>query len=131
MPGKLGLKFADIINNKEKDSFERQEDYYFALGQFLIWTFTKLGGTDKYRREFTYLTNPTLNADIQVKARRVLSFLHHVPKLIDMDNGPVMKIYSMLLSGKNRHVESCTDRAKCEDAFYDGLYDDNIIDTTK
>ncbi len=123
----LRCKLADIVYNSRDNSFDSAELYCFALAQLLAGVFIKLGGINKYQKELNCLTNPNIPADIQNICRRSLRFLGKVLKAYEIDNEKLKKVYGMLTEHRDGYLDGGIDENLCEEAFYSGLYSDNIF----
>jgi hypothetical protein len=123
----LTLKIRSIVASNGKENFKGAEEYYFALGQILCAVFIEMGGFDKYRKEFNYLTNPYIPSSIQKLCFRILSFLGKYEKFINIHNNGFKVIKELLFSQKQTFTCEAINKVTCESAFYSGLYSDNIF----
>ncbi|KXG74200.1 hypothetical protein [Thermotalea metallivorans] len=114
--------FHEIIEGKNTPESLDAEAYCFALGQALHRIFDALGGIDQHRREFNYLTNPYLPADIRTLCIRILRFLKNTRNLLDFQDQQLMTTLDFLISQEDIFLRSKIDFKKCEEAFYAGLF---------
>ena len=125
--GNLGKNLREKINGRENVQFDNSEEYYYALGQIVVYIFEKLGGADIYRREFSYLTCPTIPYDALRISRRVVHFLENLPRLINIEDKDAGRAIGMIFAwnseGKNENINF----KRCEEAFYDGVYEENVL----
>lgn len=108
-------------------SFSSPEEYYFLLGQCLVYVFTQLGGVHKYKKEFNYLTNPYLPQDVHQLGIRILRFLSKLPASFLNDNPVVSHIIRSLINKKQQYCDIHVNPSTCSDALFEGLHSDNII----
>lgn len=123
----LAEKLSNIIKDNDIQSFEDEYEYYFALGQILSALFIKIGGFDKYRKEFNYLTNPYLPQEICALGARVVRFLGKFDKKLEYREASFDKVYNLLLDKSHLYLHHRTGKSACEEAFYEGLYSDNAF----
>lgn len=102
------------------------EDYYFALGQILVHVFTVMGGVDRYRKEFNYLTNPSLAYPVQKLNSRIVHFLGRARDRYQLGTDAEQLLDAVLSyqpghQDESRHIESL------DDAFYSGIHADTIL----
>lgn len=102
------------------------EEYFFLLGQVLVAVLAKLGGVDKYRREFNYLTNPSVRKTVGDLGLRCLRFLTGVRERIQI-NGLLAQAYDEVLSSQHDYPRRGGNLSQWEEAFYEGLYRDNLF----
>ncbi len=105
------------------------ESYYFALGQLLVHVFTVMGGIDRYRKEFNYLTNPSLAYPVQKLNSRIVHFLKCARERYELGLGAERFIDAVLAwqpgqLDEPRHIESL------DDAFYSGLHAENVFSSS-
>lgn len=108
--------------------FSDAEEYFFILGQFLVYSFSCLGGIHKYRREFNYLTDPQLPKDVQQLGIRIIRFITKLPKDIINSNQYICNISQALVDNSNYYCHSNIDIACCTDAFFEGVHSKNIFE---
>lgn len=120
-------KLLSILKNDDIRSFNDEKEYYFSLGQILSAVFTKIGGYDKYRKEFNYLTNPYLPISINDLGIRIIKFLEKAPKLFKSKDMTFDKIYNLLLQEQALYLDEKINNVVCEEAFYEGLYSKNVF----
>lgn len=102
------------------------ESYYFALGQLLVHVFTLMGGVDRYRKEFNYLTNPSLDYPVQKLNQRIVRFLRLARERYQL--GPdAERLLDTVLSWQPEHQNEVRHIASWDDAFYTGLHEDNLL----
>lgn len=123
----LKQKLIKTINASQKSGFDCEEEYYFALAQVLVYIFVKLGGIDKYMREFNYLTNPYIPANIQDISKRTLRFIKNISKMVDIEDESFVKAYKLLFSMQSGFVAKNINEKECENAFYSGLHTENVF----
>lgn len=117
------------INKHEEIYFIDEEEYYFFLGQALVAIFVKLGGLNKYRNEFNYLTNPYLPIPINVMAKRILRFLHKSTTKLPISNTTLESIIAALFLLEDQFVNENIDASKAEIGFYKGLHRDSLFNS--
>lgn len=116
-----------ILSIKRNETIRPISDteYFYILGQILSAIFIKIGGFDMFRKEYNYLTNPYISRSIFELRKRILRFLKNSSLLVNMDNEVFKAIYNLLFI---REVGSNSNNIRnIEDAFYEGLYAENII----
>lgn len=113
------------IKNKENVSISSGEEYFYLLGQILSAVFIKIGGFDKFRSEFNYLTNPYIPRSIMDIRKRVLNFIGNIKKYLAIDNEVFEELFKILL--EFNIIWTPSSFKDFEDAFYGGLYADNKI----
>lgn len=103
------------------------EDYYFALGQLLVHVFILMGGRDRYRKEFAYLTNPSLSYPVQKLNQRIVHFLRRARGRVELSR-EAERVLDAVLSWQPghqgdllRHIESL------DEAFYSGIHSDSLF----
>jgi hypothetical protein len=127
----MSEKLKRIVRQRIEDNlyseFNNPEEYFYCLGQILVYVFEKLGGADNYRKEFCYLTCPNVPCDALRLNRRAIHFLENLPKLMVINDDSVNKALRMIFSwhytGRNENVNLKIS----EVAFYDGIYEENIL----
>lgn len=115
-----------IFENIYED-FKNPEEYFYTLGQIIVYVFEKLGGADNYRKEFCYLTCPNVPCNALRLNNRAVHFLSNVPKILDINDEYVGKAFKMIFSWNNDGRNDKINLKMCEEAFYDGIYEDNIF----
>lgn len=113
------------IDNKGQIEANTSVEYFYLLGQVLSAVFIKIGGFDKYREEFNYLTNPYIPRSIMDIRKRVLNFLRNIKSRLNIDNDKIKELYEILFEFKINSNPS--NLRELEDAFYEGLYAENFI----
>ncbi|MBB6216018.1 hypothetical protein HNQ80_002109 [Anaerosolibacter carboniphilus] len=104
-------------------SFENEpEVYYFALGRVLKWVFAEIGGIDRHRNEFNYLTNPYMPADIRTLSIRIVTFLKKSKLHSKIQNRELISMIHLILSREKILDQVNASLRLCENAFYAGLY---------
>lgn len=121
----LQEKLEVIFRNDTSVLFNEPDVYYFALGYVLKSVFAELGGTDQYRNEFNYLTNPYIPADIQTLSNRILMFFTKIKLHSKIQNEELINFIDILLSAETFLSRTNKKLRICETAFYAGLYSEN------
>lgn len=117
------LKYLSISDSSE---------YYFVLGQFVMYIFYSLGNVNNYNREINYLTNPVVKQSIYNLAKRNLRFIKNYSILIKQKNSFVELVYEVLIQKSQKYITPLVDTSKCEQSFYEGIYAPNfLIDCAK
>jgi hypothetical protein len=83
-------------------SISDSSEYYFVLGQFVMYIFYSLGDVNNYKREINYLTNPVVKQSIYNLAKRNLRFIKNYPKLIKQKNSFIELVYEVLIEKKSK-----------------------------
>jgi len=104
------------------EKISSNEQYYFLLAKALVAAFDFLGGADKYRPEFNYLTNPVVRKGMQVLNKRVLRFLANIYPSVIGPNQDLAEVYKQIVNWNEANANSYLDEPSCEDAFYKGLH---------
>jgi len=115
------------INIDSVFTFDSAEQYFFTLGQFLIYAFTQLGGVHKFNKEFNYLTNPYLPQDVQQLAIRIVRFLSKLPADIVCNSKATSNILNSLIQCKDQFCNNPMNLSTCTEAFFEGLHSENIF----
>lgn len=102
------------------------EEYFFLLAQVLVAILARLGGVDKYRREFNYLTNPSVRKTAGELGLRVLHFLAGIRDRLILDN-QLGQACEELLKPEYCYAKQEGNLRQWEEAFYEGLYSDNLF----
>ncbi|HMM19116.1 MAG TPA: hypothetical protein PKA10_00160 [Selenomonadales bacterium] len=102
------------------------EEYFFLLGQVLVAVLARLGGVDKYRREFSYLTNPSVRKTVGELGLRSLRFLEGVRGRARIDER-LARAYDEVLSPDYQYSRQDGAPPQWEEAFYEGLYSENMF----
>lgn len=117
-----GYDINQIINNADIE-FENEEQYYFTLAQTLTAVFIILGGVDKYRNEYNYLTNPYTPMAIYELAKRILKFSLRFRNNYSISNPQLIRVIDALLISSDKFVNNTKiNDKKAEVAFYIGLH---------
>ncbi len=102
------------------------ESYYFALGQLLVHVFNLMGGVDRYRKEFNYLTNPSLAYPVQKLNSRIVHFLRRARERYEL--GPdAEQLLDAVLSYQPGHQDEPRHIESLDDAFYSGIHADSTL----
>ena len=112
------LNFISIMDSAE---------YYYVLGQFVMYIFHSLGDLNKYKKEINHLSNPIVTQSMYLLAKRNLRFVENYPKLIKQKNSFIEIVYETILNQKDKFVTPFINEKLCSDAFYKGLYEDNFL----
>jgi hypothetical protein len=115
-----------ILINKDED-FKLPEEYFYALAQIIVYVFERLGGADNHRKEFSYLTCPNVPCDAIRLNNRATHFLENVPKILEINDDNVNRTFRMIFSWNKNGRNSNINLRMCEEAFYDGIYEENIF----
>ena len=113
-------------------SISDSSEYYFVLGQFVMYIFHSLGDVNEYKREINYLINPTAEQSIYILGKRNLKFIKNYPKLVKQKNSFVELVYEVLLQKGHKYITPLINKQKCQQSFYEGIYSSNfLIDCAK
>jgi hypothetical protein len=121
----------DYIRNKLIDGqnivFDGEEEYFFILGQFLMYVFSLLGGIHKYSKEFSYLTNPYLPQDVQQLGIRIVRFISKLPIQVFHTNKPPRGIVQSLIKSGELYLYLTVDIFNCTEALFEGIHSENLF----
>lgn len=124
---KLRNKYQQRMTNSALEEFDNAEEFFYTMGQLLIFAFHQLGGVHKFNREFNYLTNPYLPVDIQQLGQRIIRFLSKLPAdQIIPESAAFYSLQSLKKSG-SKYCHGCVNLNSCSDAFYEGLHQNNLF----
>jgi hypothetical protein len=107
--------------------FDTEEEYFFILGQFLMYVFYRLGGIQRHHNAFHYLTNPYLPHDVQQLGLRTVRFFSKLPTQMFHGNENLSTLVSSLVEHTDLYLYSSVDIPKCTEAFFHGIHSKNLF----
>ncbi len=125
-----GQNYQDLINRIKESADYRlnnPEEFYYLLGQFVIYVFHCLGGANKFKREINYLTNPSQPQTISRLGQRNIDFLKNYPNLVKIKTDLAANVYRLLIDNQTAFIHDSLAEGPCSEAFYQGLYEDNFL----
>lgn len=124
---KTKMDFLKQLSESQAICINSSEQFFFILGQFIIYLFYCLGGVDQYKNEINYLTNPYLPKSIFELGQRNIKFISHFPKLLKSPSKPINKVYNALMDSYSVYNNPTINESSCSSAFYEGLYGNNLL----
>lgn len=125
--GSISMTLTNKLFTEKDIVFDSQEEYFFVLGQFLIYAFSRLGGIHKYRKEFNYLTNPYLPQNVQQLGIRVVRFITKLPKQLTGGNDAASFTAQALIKYSQVYCHAAVDILSCTEAFFEGIHSNNLF----
>jgi hypothetical protein len=123
----LRHKFQNKVEELEIGDFDGPEEYFYALGQFVVYVFEKIGGAHNFRKEFCYLTCPVVHCDAKRLNKRNVHFLGNIDKILKIEDDKINKILALIFDWNLRGKIENINLRMCEVAFYDGIYEENVL----
>ncbi|MFZ5968494.1 MAG: hypothetical protein ACOYVK_15175 [Bacillota bacterium] len=123
-------KFKTKLMTSSDISFDSAEEFYYILGQFLVYVFQLLGGADKYKKEFNFLTNPYLPLGIQDICTRIIAFLKRLPHDVLYQNSGTIEVYEAFIFHEISYTKNPINQNTCTQAFYQGIHEENVFTST-
>ena len=117
---------VDAAHNQIEFEIKTSPEFYFILGQLVMYIFSKRGGVDCFRSEINYLTNPYMEQSIGKLGQRSLRFVGFLPRLLPTAPS-FIKVIQRKLRTEHGLLHDYTCGETCQVAFYAGIYADNIM----
>lgn len=123
----IGRTLCSKLKEGHEVSFGSPEEFYYVLGQFLIYVFSQLGGIHKYQKEFNYLTNPYLPRDVRQLGSRVIRFFTRLPVQFLQADSLIAHTCRCLIEKSHYYQTKDIDIPSCTEAFFEGIHCDNMF----
>jgi hypothetical protein len=127
MSEKLIRNIRAKLNGNDKIVLLTSEEYFYVLAQLIVYSFEKMGGADKFRKEFSYLTCPNIPCGAVRLNQRGIHFLRNANDRLFTLEGDAKVCFNSIMEWDGASKLSSSDRKYCEEAFYDGVYEKNLF----